>query len=52
MNRTTYLPGGAPANYFSLQHQTDIVKPVITHTALGDVPKSTWPATVSSNSNR
>ncbi len=49
MNRTTYLPGGAPANYFTFTASTDLVPPVITHTALGDVPKSTWPATLTAN---
>jgi hypothetical protein len=48
MNRVTYLPGGAPANYFTFTAATDITKPVITHTALTDVPKSLWPATLTS----
>ncbi|MFZ4591318.1 MAG: T9SS type A sorting domain-containing protein, partial [Ignavibacteria bacterium] len=34
------------ANYFSFNAATDITKPVITHTALTDVPKVLWPATV------
>ena len=46
MNRIGILPGGAPANYFSFTASTDIEKPVITHTAIGNTPKVAWPATV------
>ncbi len=49
MGRITYLPGGAPANYFTFTASTDNIKPVITHTALQDVPKVQWPATLSAN---
>ncbi len=49
MNRVTYLPGGAPANYFTFTAATDINKPVITHTTILDVPKTQWPATVTAN---
>jgi len=49
MNRSTFLPGGAPANYFQFTAATDITKPVITHTPLNDQPKTTWPSTVSAN---
>ncbi|MCX6163549.1 MAG: C25 family cysteine peptidase [Ignavibacteriae bacterium] len=46
MNRPAVLPGGAPANYFSFLASADTVKPVITHTAIGNTPKLLWPATV------
>ena len=49
MGRVTYLPGGAPANYFTFTASTDNIKPVITHTTLPDVPKVQWPATLSAN---
>lgn len=49
MGRVTYLPGGAPANYFTFTASTDNIKPVITHTTLQDVPKVQWPATLSAN---
>ena len=40
-------PAGAPAVLNTFTASADLEKPVITHTALGDVPKTTWPATVS-----
>ncbi len=46
MSRTATSPAGAPAVYYSFIASTDTVKPVITHTPLGNVPKATWPATV------
>ncbi len=46
MNRVTYLPGGAPLNYFAFTASTDITKPVIVTTPLASVPKTTWPASV------
>jgi hypothetical protein len=46
MNRASVLPGGAPANYFSFIASSDNVKPVITHTALPNQPKLSWPASV------
>ena len=49
MNRTAYAPGGAPAYYYSFQAMPDTIKPVLTHTPLGDVPKPQWPATVTAN---
>lgn len=49
MNRVTYLPGGAPANYFTFTAATDINKPVISHTTIPDVPKTQWPATITAN---
>ncbi len=39
-------PAGAPAVLNTFTASADLEKPVITHTALGDVPKTTWPATV------
>jgi len=47
LSRTATYPAGAPGNTVSFTAATDITKPVITHTALGDQPKTTWPATVS-----
>jgi hypothetical protein len=44
--RTTYLPGGAPTLYYQFTAATDIINPVITHTALTNTPKLQWPATV------
>jgi hypothetical protein len=46
MNRPGVLPGGAPANYFSFTASSDIIKPVITHTPIGNTPKLAWPVTV------
>jgi hypothetical protein len=42
----TIVPIGAPQNYFSFTASPDTTKPVITHTALANVPKLQWPATV------
>ncbi|MBN1632751.1 MAG: T9SS type A sorting domain-containing protein [Ignavibacteria bacterium] len=44
---TSILPIGAPVNYFAFTASPDTVMPVITHTALANVPKLQWPATVS-----
>jgi hypothetical protein len=44
--RTATYPGGAPANTVQFIASSDTAKPVIIHTALVDVPKSTWPASV------
>ena len=46
--RTATYPSGAPANTVQFTASPDITPPVITHTTLGDVPKSTWPATLTS----
>jgi hypothetical protein len=46
LNRTATAPAGAPAVLYSFTATADTVKPVITHTPLGDVPKTSWPATV------
>lgn len=37
------LPGGAPTNYFTFEAATDIVPPVVTHTAIGNVALIRWP---------
>jgi len=47
-NRVGVLPGGLN-NYFSFTAATDVTKPVITHTALGDQPKTTWPGTITAD---
>jgi len=49
LNRITTSPGGAPGNYYSFQAMPDLIKPSITHTALGDCPKTQWPCPVSAN---
>lgn len=43
------LPAGAPANYFSFSAFTDMVPPVIVHTALPDQTKDIWPVAVTAN---
>jgi hypothetical protein len=49
MNRYVTSPFGAPGSYYSFQAAPDIIKPVIVHTSLGNVPKTNWPATVTAN---
>lgn len=49
MGRKSVAPGGAPVNYYSFNAATDIVKPIITHTTIADVPLTLWPATVNAN---
>jgi hypothetical protein len=49
LGRLATSPGGAPGNYYSFQAAPDLVKPVIVHTTLGNVPKTQWPATVSAS---
>ena len=49
MSRTATYPSGAPSNTVSFTASPDTTKPVITHTTLIDVPKVTWPATVTAN---
>ena len=49
MNRVTYLPGGAPANYFQFTASADVQPPVITHTAIPNTPKSVWPVNVTAS---
>jgi subtilisin family serine protease len=45
-SKTGTAPVGAPGSYYSFISSLDTVKPVITHTALGDCPKVNWPATL------
>ncbi|MCI0472284.1 MAG: C25 family cysteine peptidase, partial [Ignavibacteria bacterium] len=49
MNRVTYLPGGAPANYFQFTASADVQPPVITHTAIPNTPKTAWPVLIKAN---
>ncbi|MCX6161456.1 MAG: sialidase family protein, partial [Ignavibacteriae bacterium] len=44
--RTATSPAGAPANYYSFTASSDTVRPIIVTTPLANVPKSTWPPTV------
>lgn len=46
LGRIATAPSGAPAVLYSFQARPDTVKPVITHTPLNDMPKTSWPATV------
>jgi subtilisin family serine protease len=39
-------PTGAPASYHSFIASADTVRPIITHTAIGNTPKLAWPVTV------
>ena len=48
LSRTATAPAGAPSSYYSFVASTDITKPVITHTAIGNQPKQNWPVTVTS----
>ena len=45
--RTATAPAGAPAFYYSFVASTDTVKPVITHTPIGNTPKVQWPVSIS-----
>ncbi|MFZ4592193.1 MAG: hypothetical protein ACOYN6_14420, partial [Ignavibacteria bacterium] len=49
ISRTATYPGGAPANTVQFIASPDTVKPVIVTTPLGDVPKTTWPVSVSAS---
>ncbi|MCU0372587.1 MAG: T9SS type A sorting domain-containing protein [Ignavibacteria bacterium] len=49
LSRVATAPGGAPGNFYSFIASNDTVKPVITFTPLGDIPKTLWPATVSAS---
>ena len=46
LNRVLTSPAGAPTNYYTFVVSTDTVKPVITHTPLGNCFKINWPSTV------
>ena len=41
--RTATYPAGAPANTLQFTASPDITPPVITHTAIGNTPKTSWP---------
>ncbi|MCI0474222.1 MAG: T9SS type A sorting domain-containing protein, partial [Ignavibacteria bacterium] len=47
--RSSTSPAGAPTTYHTFLASLDTQKPVITHTAITDVPKVQWPVTVSAN---
>jgi len=49
LSRTVTYPAGAPANTAQFTAAPDVTNPVITHIALLDQPKVSWPATVSAN---
>ncbi len=49
MSRVATAPAGAPGIYYSFLASSDTVKPVISHIALGNVPKVNWPATVTAS---
>lgn len=42
-------PGGAPSNYYTFTASTDTAKPVITHTPIGNTPKTLWPVSINAN---
>ncbi len=43
------LPGGAPTNYFTFNAATDLIAPVITHTAIGNTAQLRWPVDVTAD---
>jgi subtilisin family serine protease/subtilisin-like proprotein convertase family protein len=45
-SRTGTAPLGAPTSYYTFIASSDTIKPIITHTALGNQPKQNWPVTV------
>jgi hypothetical protein len=50
LGRAGYHPLGAPGNLNSFQAiLTDTIKPAITHTPIGNTPKSIWPVVVNSS---
>ncbi len=49
LGRIATSPAGAPQNKYSFIAAPDTSKPVIVHTTLADVPKVSWPASVSAN---
>ncbi|MDD5361231.1 MAG: T9SS type A sorting domain-containing protein [Ignavibacteria bacterium] len=49
LSRTATSPGGAPASYYTFTATADTVKPVITHTAIGNTAKNAWPVSVTAN---
>jgi hypothetical protein len=46
LSRVKTAPASAPTAYYSFNAAVDNSKPVIIHTALANVPKNLWPATV------
>jgi hypothetical protein len=48
-NRISTSPSGAPAYYHTFQATPDVIPPAITHTPIGNTPKSTWPVNVTAN---
>jgi hypothetical protein len=44
MNRVAISPG--PGTYYSFNASPDLIKPVITHTAIQNTPKTAWPVSV------
>jgi hypothetical protein len=49
MGRVATSPPGAPGTLHMFTAGPDNVKPIITHTALGNVPLTGWPPTVTAN---
>jgi len=49
LNRVSFLPGNAPANYFTFIASADTSKPVITHSPVPNTPKTIWPVAVTAN---
>ncbi|TRZ64516.1 T9SS C-terminal target domain-containing protein, partial [bacterium] len=47
ISRTATDPGGAPANFYQFTASADTIPPVITHTPIGNTPRSYWPITLS-----
>ncbi len=47
LNRVVTAPPGAPGFYYSFVCGPDTIKPVITHTPIGNTPKVNWPVAVS-----
>ncbi len=47
--KISFAPLGAPGSYYSFISSIDTVKPVIATTPLGDVPKTSWPASISAS---
>jgi hypothetical protein len=47
LSRTVTAPASAPTNFYTFVASADTVKPVITHTPIGNTPKASWPVTVS-----
>jgi subtilisin family serine protease len=48
LNRQSTAPGNAPIGYYSFTAAPDITRPVITHTAIPNTPKTQWPVILNS----